>query len=455
MDKNSGNSSEKGQEQENRQSIIESMIPPGLTGQIRDKARDALRTAMVILGMSRTDIQDCIQEIAKENGLPPQTARVWLLFSKEIQDRARAVGTQVGNEGKRGTFSQGLGYDRNDAQTLGLDAVFRREVTGLGAGKKGNAADDMRVELNREAGHHANSLSGKGGVFSYDQLVDGWGKGGDSQGLDSPDLIMFGLDGQDGDTGLDMETESESEFGSDGVRIDTDAHERRPGDSVMTPGDLGEVQLAGGGRREESGRVVYPEDTFRAGKGGLDGGWFKTAARFEATMTRVEAGRARAAAEVAALGRKLGGFRGTDAEFAAFAQAHPDLDKNQLRLLRKGMNEAVYLGFRVYQANGELLDNKGRGSGRISTQTRACLLMVSEDAARRAQNTMRAQVRLFSLLPDPGMEKVSIEHAIRMDKPLPKLAEDYAAKNPEKVKKYEESVQRDAKKKREEPGLER
>ena len=451
MDKTSGNQhekTEKEQEHENRQSIIESMIPPGLSGQIRDKARDALMTAMVILVMSRTDIQDCIQDIAKENGLTPQSSRVWLLFSKEMQDRAQAVGTQVGNEGKQNTFSQNLGYGKNDNKTLGLGAMFRRAVTGLGAGKKGNAADDMRVELNREAGDHVDSISGKGGVFSYDQLVDGWGKGGDGQGLD-----VLGLDGQDGDADLDMETESG--IGSDSVRIDPDSHERGIGDSVMTPDDLGEVQLAGGARRNESGHVVYPEDAFRAGKGGLSGGWFKTASRFESAMTRVEDGRACAAAEVAALERKMGGFRGTDAELAAFAQANPDLDKNDLRLLRKGMSEKDYLGFRVYQANGHILDNKGRGTERVSTQTRICLLMVSEDAARRAQNEMRANVRLFSRLPDPGVEKISLEHLIRMDKPLTRLADEYAAKNPEKVKKYEESLRRDAKKKREEPGLER
>ena len=455
MDKTSGDeqASEKEQEHENRQSIIDAMIPAGLTGQIREKSRDALMTAMVILGMSRTDIQDCIQEIAKENGLTPQSARVWLLFSKEMQDRAKAVGSEVGEKGKKNTFSQNLGYGRNDTQTLGLGAVFRREVTGLGAGKKGNAADDMRVELNREAGHHASSISGKGGVFSYDQLVDGWGRGGDGQGLDSPDLGAFGLDGQDGDTGLDVETESE--IGSDGARIDPDAHERRPGDSVMTPDDLGEAQLAGGARRNESGHLVYPEDAFRAGKGGLSGGWFKAASRFEATMVRAEAGRERADAKVAALGRKLGGFRGTDAEFAAFAQANPDLDRNDLRLLRKGLNDKDYLAFRVYQGNADLLFNKGRGSERVSTQTRACLLMVSEDAARHAQNEMRARVRLFSRLPDPGMEKVSIDHALRMAKTLPRLVDEHAAKNPEKTKKYEESVRRDAKKKREEPGLER
>ena len=430
MDKHGDNSSEQGQEQENRERTIESMIPPGLTGQIRDKARDALMTAMVVLNMSRTDILDCIQEIAKENGLTPQSARVWLLFNKEMQDRAQAVGREVGNKGKAKTFSQTMGYGKNDTQTLGLGAAFRRGVTGTGIGE--NAADDMRAELNREAGHHAGSISGKSGVFSYDQMVDGWGKGGDSQGLDSPDLGIFGLDAQDGDTDLDMETESE--IGSDSVRIDPDSHERRPGASVMTPDDLGEVQLAGGARRDESGRVIYQEDAFRAGKGGLSGGWFKAASRFEATMTHVEARKACVAAEVAAMERKMGGFRGTDAEFAAFAQANPDLDKNDLRLLRKGMSDKDYLGFRVYQANGHILDNKGRGTERVATQTRICLLMVSEDAARRAQNEMRAHVRLFSRLPDP-MEKVSIEHLMRMDKPLTRLADEYAAKNPEKVKK--------------------
>ena len=447
MDKTSGNSneqaSEKGQEHENRQSIIESMIPPGLSGQIRDKARDALMTATVILGMSRTDIQDCIQEIAKENGLTPQSARVWLLFNKEMQDRAQAVGTQVGNEGKKKTFSQNLGYDKNDNKTLGLGAVFRREVTGLGAGKKGNAADDMRAELNREAGHHADSISGKGGVFSYDQMVDGWGKGGDSQGLDDVASLgeAAGLEEMDGETEMDFNPEWESEEGLDAgtgpeefrsrEEEDPDAEkktaERDPGWHTANHQDVSSIGASASPKRRFV--PIGPD-------------------REERTKR-----------SVASLERKMGGFRGTDAEFAAFAQANPDLDKNDLRLLRKGMSEKDYLGFRVYQANGHILDNKGRGTERVSTQTRICLLMVSEDAARRAQNEMRAHVRLFSRLPDPGVEKISLEHLIRMDKPLTRLADEYAAKNPGKVKKYEESLRRDAQKnaqkKREEPGLER
>lgn len=443
MDKHSDNA-EKEQEQKDRERTIESMIPPGLTGQIRDKARDALMTAMVILNMSRTDILDHIQEIAKENGLTPQSARVWLLFSKEMNDRAQAVGSEVGSKGKQRTFSHELGYGKNDTQTLGLGAAFRRGVTGGGIGK--DAADDMRRGLNREAGHHGDSIRGRKGAFSYDQLVDGWGKGGDSQGLDA-----IGLDARDGDGGFDRDMETGGDFGSDAARIDFDGHERLPGDSVMTPEDLGEVQLAGGARRNESGRVVYPEDALRAGSGGMNKPGSRHGAR-EAVMDRAEA-------RVAAIHRKLGGFRGTDAEFAAFAQANPDLDKNQLRLLRKGLSDKDYLGYRVYAEHGQLLDNKGRGDGRISTQTRANLLMVSEDAARRAQNEMRARVRLFSRLPDPGMEKVSIEHAVRMAKPLSQLADEYAMSHPERVEKYQKSLSRDKnldkKTRREEPGLER
>ncbi|OCB03102.1 hypothetical protein BBC27_09645 [Acidithiobacillus ferrivorans] len=451
MDKTNGNSSEKGQEHENRQRMIDAMIPAGLTGQIRDKARDALMTATVILGMSRTDILDHIQELAKENGLTPQSARVWMLFVKEMQDKAQAVGREVGDKGSRSTFSNGLGYSKGDTRTIGLGAVFTREVTGTGIGK--SAKGDMRKELNDEAGHHMNSIQGRHGVFSYDQMVDGWGTGGDGQGLDA-----IGLDGQDGDTSLDMEIDGD--FGSDGAQIDPDAHERLPGDSVMTPGDLGETQLAEGVHRGRSGYEIDHQDTFQASKGGLSGGWFKNASRSNSCKTAIE--RAVADAGVAGLNRKTGGFRGTDAEFAAFAKANPNLDKNQLRLLRKGMTDKDYLSFRVYVDNGHLLDNKGRGGDRIATQTRACLLLVSEASARGVQNVMRTKARLFSRLPDPGMAGISIDQAVRMAKPLTRLTEEFAVKNPKKVKKYEESVrldnehaQRDAKKKHEEPGLER
>ena len=437
MDKHGDNSSEQGQEQENRERTIESMIPPGLTGQIRDKARDALMTAMVVLNMSRTDILDCIQEIAKENGLTPQSARVWLLFNKEMQDRAQAVGREVGNKGKAKTFSQTMGYGKNDTQTLGLGAAFRRGVTGTGIGE--NAADDMRAELNREAGHHAGSISGKSGVFSYDQMVDGWGKGGDSQGLDKAASLgeAAGLEEMDGETEMDFNPEWESEEGLDAGTGPEEFRSREEEDPDA------EKKTAG---RDPGWHTANDQDVSSIGASASPKRRFVSIGPDREERTK---------RSVAAMERKMGGFRGTDAEFAAFAQANPDLDKNDLRLLRKGMSDKDYLGFRVYQANGHILDNKGRGTERVATQTRICLLMVSEDAARRAQNEMRAHVRLFSRLPDPGVEKISLAHLIRMDKPLTRLADEYAAKNPEKVKKYEESLRRDAQKKREKPGLER
>lgn len=439
MDKTNADQNEKEQEHKNRQRMIDAMIPAGLTGQIRDKARDALMTATVILNMSRTDILDRIQELAKENGLTPQSARVWLLFDKEMQDRAKAVGREVGDKGSARSLSKGLGYSRNDVGTLGLGAAFRREVTGTGIGS--GAADDMRRELNREAGHHGDSLQGRHGAFSYDQLMDGWGTGGDSQGAEA-----IGLDGQDGDDGLDIEIE-ESEFGSDGTQIDLDAHERLPGASVMT--DLGEVQLAGGARRSESGHVVDHQDLYQAGKGDVSGGWYKNASR---RNPRREAAMARAEGQVAELNRKMNGFRGTDEEFSDFAKAHPDLDKNQLRLLRKGLSHKDYLGWRVYMQNGHLLGNRGKNDGRISTVTRACLFLASEDSARRFQNSLREKMRLFSLLPDPGMEKVSLDHAIRMGKPLERLAEEHKARVEEsaRIKSRGKSG-----KNRDEPDLER
>jgi hypothetical protein len=434
MDKTIGTSNEKEQEHQNRQSIIEAMIPAGLAGQIRDKARDALMTATVILGMGRTDILDHIQELAKENGLTPQSARAWLLFSKEMQDQAQSVGREVGGKGSQRTFSHGLGYNRGDAGTIGLDAVFRREVTGIGAGKKGNAGDDMRVELNREAGHHGDSIQGRRGAFSYDQMVDGWGAGMGSQGA--------GAVGLDIDVGLDMETENE--YGSDGAQLDLDEHERLPGDSVMMPGDLHGVQLVGGGMRGASGHEIDSRDVFSAGKGGLSGGFFKASQQLDPRAAAME----RAEAAVAGLNRKVGGFRGTDEEFAAFAKANPDLDRNKLRLIRKGMSDKDYLGWRGYSENGHLLGNRGHSDGRIATQTKACLLMASEDSARRFQNELRAKIRLFARIPDPGVEKLSIEHLERMQKSLPRLMEEH------RVRVEAKAIQK-AGKNRDEPDLER
>ncbi|WP_428946879.1 hypothetical protein ACQUQQ_08705 [Acidithiobacillus ferrooxidans] len=440
MDKTSGNPNGNGKEQErekqeDRQRIIDAMIPAGLTGQIREKARDAAMTAMMILGMSRTDILDRVQEIARENGLTPQSARAWLLFGKEIQDKATDVGRDVGDKGSRRTFATALGYGKHDTGTIGLGAVFRREVTGTGIGK--NAADDMRRDLNREAGHHGDSIGGRKGAFSYDQMVDGWGGGG----MDGHrGAGAAGLDGQDGDADLDMEIEGD--FGSDGAQVDFDEEERLPGASVMTPRDLGEVHLADGARRDKSGRVVDRSDVFRASQGGQ--------ARRNPRAVQMEL----AEHAVAALNRKMGGFRWTDEEFAAFAKANTGLDKNQLRLLRKGLTDTDYLGFRVYVENGHLLNDKGRGGDRISTRTRACLLMASEDSARRFQNSLRAKIRLLSRIPDPGMATVSIEHAKRMGESLARLTEAHQARV-ENGEIRNRIGTRKAGKKQEEPGLER
>ncbi|MBU2855923.1 hypothetical protein HF289_03225 [Acidithiobacillus ferrooxidans] len=438
-------------DQNENSSNIEAMIPVGLTGQIRDKARDALVTASVILGMSRTDILDRIQELSKENGLTPQSARVWLLFAKEVQDQSQSVGRQIGNKGSQRTYAHDLGYRRADIKTLGLGAVFRREVTGTGMGK--NAVDDMRRELNREAGHHGDSVGGRHGAFSYDQMVDGWGGAGGGRDADGGGVGLR-LDGHDGDTSLDLE--AENEFGADGLQLDIDDHEQRPGDSVMTPGDLHDVHLPDGRHRGASGHEIDHLDVLRAGNGGVYGGPFKGHATLEARREMVDR-------QVAALERKLGGFRGTDAEFAAFAQANPDLGKNQLRLIRKGLSDKDYLGYRVYVENAEILDNKERGGAHIATQTKACLLLASDDSARRFQNSLREKIRLLSRIPDSGLEKLSFSHLERMQTSFPRLVDEFQsrekAKDIQETEKKRDEIKAYRKanhgKNRDEPGLER
>jgi hypothetical protein len=438
MDKTCVDPNEKEQEHKNRQSLVEAMIPAGLTGQIRDKARDAAMTAMVILGMSRMDIMEHVQQLALDNGLTPQSARVWLLFNKEIQDQAQSVGRQVGGKGSRHTYAQGLGYSRNDTKTIGLGAVFRRAVTGIGAGKKGSAVDDMRVEMNREAGHHGDSIQGRNGAFSYDQMVDGWtGTGGDGQSAGA-----IGLDGLEGDTGLEIGHE-------DSVNELLGSETDHPDGSDQVDDKYGKPGVGDKGGRQASPYVVDQQDAFLAGaSGSLNGGWFKAAQQQAQQQRSQECRNGAMDRAIAGLDRKVGGFRGTNEEFAAFAKANPDLDKNQLRLLRKGLSDKDYLGWRVYVENKHLLGNKGQSDSRIVTQTKACLLMVSEDSARRAQNDMRAKVRLFSRIPDPGVEKLSIEHLERMQKSMPRLVEEHRVR-------VEAKEIRKAGKKRDEPDLER
>lgn len=453
MDKTSGGSNEREQGWEDRQRSIDAMIPAGLTGQVREKARDALMTATVILGMSRTDILDRVQDLAKENGLTTQSARVWLLFAKETQDLAQSAGRQIGSEGTRRTLAPSLGYDRDDVTTLGLGAVFRREVTGKGIGT--SAADDLRRELNREAGHHMDSIQGRNGVLSYDQIADGWA-GGDGHGTGGtgPDgrggghgAGAAGLAGRDGEADPDIGLDGDGEDGSDAGPGHEDSAIRGEEDPDVAVGKAA-------GRHPVDQREVDQQNIFRVhesgplgnGSGALDGGWFKNAARRNPREAAME----RADQRVAALNRKAGGFRGTDKEFSGFANAHPDLDKNQLRLLRKGLTDADYLGFRVYVENGHLLEDDRRGGDRIATRTRACLLMASEGSARGFQNSLRAKIRLFDRLPDPGMEKVSIGHAARMAAPLAALTEAHRVRVEAGI-----GNNRKAAKNRQEPGLER
>jgi hypothetical protein len=305
----------------------------------------------------------------------------------------------------------------------------------------------MRTDLNRETGDHANSISGKNGVFSYDQVVDGWG----GPGEDSRGAGTIGLETFDGETGLDMEIENGDSMAAI-TESEDEAHEKEM-DALDSSRD-GDGLSANRKKLAAVFDVDQQEVSRVRQSGSLDGGWHKAARRNEQRERARRNDRGESA--VAALDRKMGGFRGTDEEFAAFAKANPDLDRNELRLIKKGLNERNYLGWRVYVANAYLLDNRGRGSARVATQTRSCLLMVSEDAARQFQNELRKRVRILDRAPDPGKEKVSSAHKSRMETSLPSLAADYSAANPDKVRKYEESLKRDKGKKRPpESGLER
>lgn len=422
---------------------VEDLIPRGLTGPIRDKARDALVTATVILQMGRTDILDRIQELAKENGLTPQSARVWLLFSKDLQDRAQELGREAGVAGTQKTFSRDLGYSKADAGALGLDAVFRRNLTQTGIGE--SPADDLRKEMNREAGHHGDSVGGRNGAFSYDQMVDGWtgaGRDGDGDAVRTGRAGAIGLDDLDGEADLDIDPDLIDDGTNPAGREDLQGSDHDE-DLDAQP----DLRIAGKGKKY----TVDEWDVSRVqGSGSLNGGWHKNAAKRD---FRREAAMDRAEKAVSALHRKLGGFRGTPAEFQQFREANGDLDKNELRLLGKGLSDKDYLGFRMYMENGELLDNKGRGAGRISTQTRACLLLASEDSARNFQNKLRKKIQLFARLPDPGVEKISLDHLARMQKSLPTLAE--AHKDREVAKKQEKSVGKREPARKPDPELER
>ena len=173
------------------QDLVETLVPAGLTGVVREKAIDAMFLSISVLHMSLEDVQRRIQEIAMVQHQPLDSPKVWLSFNREVhalslmRDPVKDLADQLPPK-ERANFSASVATARH---TLGYSAEDVRSLVGLV--QRGNpydpsaAAAAFSAGVSGEVGDHANSVSGRNGVYSWDQKATGWG----SDGPDGPGIV--------------------------------------------------------------------------------------------------------------------------------------------------------------------------------------------------------------------------------------------------------------------------
>jgi hypothetical protein len=165
--------------------MVETLVPAGLTGVVREKAIDAMFLSISVLHMSLEDVQRRIQEIAMVHHQSLDSPQVWLKFNREVQalsltrdpvkDLAGRLPPKERSEflASVSTAKKVLGYSPEDVKEL-LSVVQMGNVNNpIGA------ASAFSAGISGEVGEHANSVSGRNGVYSWDQKATGWG--GDGQ----------------------------------------------------------------------------------------------------------------------------------------------------------------------------------------------------------------------------------------------------------------------------------
>ena len=165
--------------------LVETLVPAGLTGAVREKAIDAMFLSISVLHMSLEDVQRRIQEIAMVHHQPLDSPQVWLKFNREVQalsltrdpvkDLAGRLPPKERSEflASVSTAKKVLGYSPEDVKEL-LSVVRMGNVN-----DPSGAAKAFSEGISGEVGDHANSVSGRNGVYSWDQKATGWG--GDGQ----------------------------------------------------------------------------------------------------------------------------------------------------------------------------------------------------------------------------------------------------------------------------------
>ncbi|MDA8153637.1 MAG: hypothetical protein M0003_13185 [Acidithiobacillus sp.] len=169
---------------QSHQDLVETLVPAGLTGAVREKAIDAMFLSISVLHMSLEDIQRRIQEVAMVHHQPLDSPKVWLSFYREVQalsltrDPVKDLGDQLPPK-ERANFSASVATARH---TLGYSAEDVRSLVGVV--QRGSpydpsaAAAAFSAGVSGEVGDHANSVSGRNGVYSWDQKATGWGSDG-------------------------------------------------------------------------------------------------------------------------------------------------------------------------------------------------------------------------------------------------------------------------------------
>ena len=165
--------------------MVETLVPAGLSGVVREKAIDAMFLSISVLHMSLEDVQRRIQEIAMVHHQPLDSPQVWLKFNREVQalsltrDPVKDLADQLPPKERSeflasvSTGKKVLGYSPEDVKEL-LSVVQMGNVNDpVGAAKA------FSEGISGEVGDHANSVSGRNGVYSWDQKATGWG--GDGQ----------------------------------------------------------------------------------------------------------------------------------------------------------------------------------------------------------------------------------------------------------------------------------
>ena len=169
---------------QSHQDLVDTLVPAGLTGAVREKAIDAMFLSISVLHMSLEDVQRRIREIAMVQHQPLDSPKVWLSFNREVQalsltrDPVKDLAGRLPPKGRSeflasvSTAKKVLGYSPEDVKEL-LSVVQMGNVNDpVGAAKA------FSEGISGEVGDHANSVSGRNGVYSWDQKATGWGGAG-------------------------------------------------------------------------------------------------------------------------------------------------------------------------------------------------------------------------------------------------------------------------------------